>query len=317
MTSVCRCVKSKLHSFHIRTAYSASVGSLHIQNIQKRYSTIPERYTDKLLQKARERGFKSVEELKFHLKKEIESKKKEFNKIDPLKELEDYEQRMKMCENKGKMTNTRGPIDSSAPQLPFKTLNSFLNVEKMKQLSKQEVEFLWRARWMEKDNMLNAVVPVDVFNKMSSNAKSNPILVLPLPRDIQAANTEGQGEQGIEMHYIQWQFVGPKTVHCIMTSLAEYKLHKGFARPHTTFQFHLDLAEEKKIVLMNGQVETDANISLQEAQLLLLNVQRFYGAMGDHTTMAKARLKILKDFNTGSSDFNVDLLISLSQSMET
>lgn len=63
----------------------------------------------------------------------------------------------------------------------------------------------------------------------------------------------------------------------MLTSLAEYKLHKEYAKPHTTLMFHQELVADTGIVLMNGRVEEDVPLSMDEAQLLLLNVQRFYG----------------------------------------
>ena len=283
------------------------------------YSSYPEqKYRKRLLEEAHKQGFNSIEELKNHLKNTIESKKREFNKIDPLKELEDYEQRTQMANNNSKnvMTKSRSPLDPNAPKVPFKTLNSFLDVTKLEDLSKQEVEFLWRARWAQKDNTLCAVIPVAIYDKMMANAKNNPVFVLPLPRQVQPEESKSNEEQGMELHYIQWQFVGPQTTHCMMTSLAEYKLHQEFARPHTTFQFHSDLVKDKGIVFMNGHVEPDTNVKVQDAQLLLLNVQRFYGAMGEETPVAKQRVQLLRDFSKGSPQFTVEKLISLSQSME-
>ena len=276
------------------------------------YSTeaLEGRYKDKLLQEAHKQGFTTVDELKKHLKDDLKSKRKELSKIAPSKELQEYEQRVKMSSN-ATTTKSKGAVDATKPVTPFKTLDAFLNLEKIEELSKQEIEFLWRAKWTNKDMVLSAVVPVDIYKKIIANARANPIFVLPLPR-VGADNEE----QGIELHYIQWQFVGLNTVHCIMTSLAEFKLHNEFARPHTTFQFHSELAKEKKVVLMNGQVESETNISLQDAQLLLLNVQRFYGAMGEETPSSKKRVQLLRNFTNGSPDFNVDFLIAMAQSME-
>lgn len=296
------------------------VASKSIQSKANFYSTDSAsiKYEEKLLKEAKKQGFKSVSELLEHSKEEITKRKKEFNRIDPLKELDEYEQRMKMSENNAGLTKPKGPIDPNESHLPFKTFDSFLKLEKIRDLSKQEVEFLWRAKWLNKDNALCAVVPVDIFEKMVANVRANPAFVLPLPRIMEGEN-EGAGaneDQGVELHYIQWQFVGPNTTHCIMTSLAEYKLHKEYAKPHTIFQFHSELAKEKKSIFMNGQVEPDTNVSLQDAQLLLLNVQRFYGAMGETTPVARRRVELLRDFTKGSPEFTVDTLISLSQSME-
>ncbi|SCW03792.1 LAFE_0G18316g1_1 [Lachancea fermentati] len=311
-----------LTRFQARSAASITYKTFLQQQQQvfsKKYSTesLEERYQEKLLEKAKSEGFDSIEKLKEHQKEEIEQRKKQLNRIDPLKELEEYEQRMKMSQNNIKAAEARGAIDPNQPKTPFKTLDSFLKVDKIKDLSKQEIEFLWRARWASKENVMNAVVPREVFEKMLKNIKEAPTFVLPLPRIVETGSTEkDNNEQGMELHYVQWQFAGPCTIHCIITSLAEYKLHQEFAKPHTTFQFHQDLADEKRIVLMNGQVETDSNVSLQDAQLLLLNIQRFYGAMGEQTSTAKQRVKLLHDFSKGSQDFSVELLISLAQSME-
>lgn len=318
MSFLARRFPYKIAPFTQRRLASLVSYDIYLQRRPKQpYSTAPiDKYQEKLLKKAKEQGFDSVSQLLESAKEDIEKKKKEFNRIDPLKELEDYEQRMKMSANNAGMTKARGPVDASQAKAPFKTLDSFLNVEKIKELSKQEIEFLWRAKWMNKNDALCAVVPVDIFDKMMNNAKSSPIFVLPLPRAAAEGQEAPEQATSVELHYIQWQFVGPNTVHCIMTSLAEFKLHNEFAKPHTIFQFHLEMAKEKKIVLMNGQVEPDTNVSLQDAQLLLLNVQRFWGAMGEQTPIAKQRVQLLRDFTRGSPDFNVDLLISLSQSME-
>lgn len=289
-------------------------------NLKSNYSTesLDVRYKNKLLQKAEEQGFKSVEELKEKLKEDIETKKKELSKVDPLKELEEYEQRLKMSQNNMKVTQQRGPVDPKQELAPFKTLDSFLKLERIKDLSKQEVEFLWRARWANKPDALSAVVPLEIFEKMDRHIRACPTFVLPLPREVPAeASSSGTQEQGMELHYIQWQMADSNTVHCIMTSLAEYKLHSEFAKPHTTFQFHKELASDKKIILMNGHVEKDVNITLPDAQLLLLNIQRFYGAMGEETVSSKQRTKLLHDFAKGSPEFSVEKLINLAQSMET
>ncbi|CCE66304.1 hypothetical protein TPHA_0P01460 [Tetrapisispora phaffii CBS 4417] len=305
------------------------------------YSTdaIADRYKSKLLEKAKAQGFNSVEELQESMKEKLQENRKAYDKIDPLKELEKYEQQVQMSKNimqankLRKTKNSEGSSRSSASantnrgssnvgtselsdkNAPFKTLASYLELEKVKDLSPQEIEYLWRAKWGQTDGAMNAVVPLETFDKMLVKVKEHPVFVLPLPR----ANTSGEKDEaseGMELHYIQWQFPNSQTSHCLMTSLAEYKLHKEFARPHTTLEFHSELGKDKNIVLMNGNVEPSMNISIQEAQLLLLNVQRFYGAMGYDTPSSKQRLQLLKDFTNGSSDFNLDKLIILSQSME-
>lgn len=300
----------------------------------RRCYSVEGKYQDKLLKRARAQGLNSIEELKASLADEIAAKKREFNKIDPLRDLE---QHMSMSgqhsgqHSGGKSHNGSGSASGSAAgststpirkpvrpvtEKPYKSLDDYMKLDKIKDLSRQEVEFLWRAKWAKRDDSLVAVVPfLETFQNMYKHAVRNPLFVLPLPRPGQEASADNKTVP-VELQYVQWQFVGPHTIHCIMTSLAEYKLRQEFATPHTTIQFHLDLAHDKDVVLMNGHIEQDSNVSLQDAQLLLLNVQRFYGAMGTHSAIAKQRLKLLEDFNQGSADFDIDKLISLSQSME-
>lgn len=298
---------------------------------QSHYSTDPrtkyeDKYREKLLAKAKSQGFNSIEELKANMKDAIDSRKKEMNKIDPLKDLEKYQNSVASIHSSTepeKISGTESPRDVQHPKKPYKTLNGYLNVEKIKKLSNQEIEYLWRSRWSQDGNTLSAVVPKDVFLQMVNNVKTNPCFVLPLPRNIEGASSEAQStpnndkeETGMELHYLQWQFVDSNTLHCMLTSLAEYKLHGQYARPHTTLEFFTDLLDDKGLVLMKGNIVPDSNIQPHDAQLLLLNIQRFYGALGESSVMAQKRLKLLKAFNSGSSDFSVDTLISLAQSME-
>lgn len=287
----------------------------------RRFYSIEAKYRDKLLKRAREQGLKSVEELKESLSEQIAAKKREFNKIDPLRELEQFRKMStERQDTPGKEKLKRKPepaVERAASEKGFKSLDDYLKLDKIKDLSRQEVEYLWRAKWTKRDDVLVAVVPfLETFQTMYKYAVRNPLFVLPLPREGAEDATQDGKSVPVELQYIQWQFVGPQTVHCIMTSLAEYKLRQEFATPHTTIQFHLDLAQDKDVVLMNGQVEHDSNISLQDAQLLLLNVQRFFGAMGTESDIAKQRLKLLEEFNQGSADFDINKLITLSQSME-
>ena len=115
------------------------------------------------------------------------------------------------------------------------------------------------------------------------------------------------------MHFVQWSFAGPQTTHCMLTTLAEYKLHKEYAKPHTTLMFHQELVNSKNLVLMNGQVEEEAALSMDDAQLLVLNVQRFYGAVGDEA-LIKRKHELLRAFTT-SENFDVDTLIEEATSV--
>ncbi|RLV92474.1 Protein ATP11 mitochondrial [Spathaspora sp. JA1] len=257
-----------------------------------RYNSISSRYHEKLAIKAKQIGVATVEELKQKMAEQIATTKKELNKIDPLAELEAYERKQA-----AKLTNKGDAgaksIAKETPKLPYKTLNDYVDLTKLQELPRREIEYIWKARFADRPKSVHAIIDNVQFSTMYANAFKNPNFILPLPRD-----------NGYEMHFIQWSFVGPATVHCMLTTVAEYKLHGEFAKPHTTLSFHQELTD-KGVVLMNGIIEND-NIPLDEAQLLVLNVQRFYG-MGEKPDQEK--LKILTQFTTGDEKFSTEELI--------
>lgn len=281
-----------------------------IRSLATKPETPLEKYKEKLERKARELGVSDVKELKEKLKDEIETKKKQFNAVDPLKELEEYELRQaEELKKKKRATETnpaiRAAIDKNTPKEPYKTLGSFVDVEKIRALPRKELEFIWRARFQNKDRTLQAVLEAHQFATIFANAFKNPNFVLPLPR----------GDDGYEMHFVQWGFPGPNTTHCMLTTLAEYQLHKEYAKPHTTLMFHQELIEDQELVLMNGQVESDVSLTMDEAQLLVLNVQRFYGGLKE-SEGSKRKLALLRDFTAGNKSFDMQKLIEEAASLD-
>lgn len=261
---------------------------------------IKDKYRAKLEAIAKAKGISNANEIFVEMKDKIQETKKELDMIDPLKELEDYEQAMNI--KKLKKTDA---FDKNTPKSEtFKTLESYLVLDKVKELGIQEIEFLWRAKFAKDERSIVAVAPVKAFNNMYQNARKYPTFVLPLPR----------GDEGMEIHFVQWSFVGPNTTHVMITTLLEYKLHKEYARPHTTLAFHSELAESNEVVLMQGHVDDDRGVSVGDAQMLLLNLQRFYGGFGTSSDIEKKRIEVVKGFNTGN--FDMDECIELAQSME-
>lgn len=294
------------------TRPSAVLKNAYLPKVYLRYASTPlnafDKYKSKLEKKAGELGAKDVDELKEKLKNEIETKKKEMNLIDPLKELEEYERRQaeevkRLKQNEG--TGVRGAIDKNTPKLPYKTLSSYMAVEKLHELPLKEIELLWRARFAKKERSLQAVIQGEQFGTIFANAFKNPNFILPLPK----------GDDGYEMHFVQWNFVGKNTTHCMLTSLAEYQLHKEYAKPHTTLLFHQELLENKELVLMNGEVEADVPLTMDEAQLLVLNVQRFYGGLKE-SKATKEKVALLRDFTSGNPNFDMKKLIEQAASFD-
>ncbi|KAM9896682.1 hypothetical protein OXX79_007335 [Metschnikowia pulcherrima] len=291
----------------IRSILRPSAGRLYATAAKN--EPVLDRYRSQLEKKARQIGVSSIDELKENLKEEIESKKKEMNAVDPLKELEAYEkeQAQKLRQNLAakKDSKIRDAIDASVPKAPYKTLSSFVDVEKLRVLPEKEMTYIWKARFEANERAITAALNASQFGNLFANAFKNPSFVLPLPKD----------GDGYEMHFVQWSFVGPHTTHCMLTSLAEYKLHKEYAKPHTTLMFHQELLGDSGVVLMNGQLEQDVPLSVEEASLLVLNVQRFYGAM-TASSSAERKLELLRAFTQGDSAFSMDKLIEEAASLD-
>ena len=290
--------------------------------------SLEEKYKEKLLQKSKEKGFKTIEELKEHLKEDLEKKKKEFSKIDPLEALNKYRQEQAQIEEADDMnkptSKTLGPITPPKKESkPYKTLSSYVDTEKFMELSPQEVEYVWRARFSSPkmaENHLHSVLEKKTWEKLSKTARENPIFVLPLPRDItpetgsKDESSTKKIEKGSELFYVQWLFPDQNTTHVIITSLIEYQLHKEFAKPYLTISFFSDLIPRKQVALMMGQLDLESSLSLGDCTLLLLNLQRFYGVI--EGKLVGERLKMLQGFNKGDVNFDVNKLVELSESVE-
>ncbi|KAF8252796.1 ATP11-domain-containing protein [Wilcoxina mikolae CBS 423.85] len=186
---------------------------------------------------------------------------------------------------------------SSAPP-GVKTLSSYVDVDKLLiHNDPKEIELIWRARFVTDSSSLCATMPKETHSEMASLGKKHPMFLLPLPRD----------GQGVEIHLLQWTFPTEYSSTVIFTTLEEYKLKGEFAQPHTTLTHHLELAEEKGLVLAQGQVVPDRGVTVSQAQFLVVALQKFYGAIKGPET--ERRRKMLEMFSSGDEAFSVEALI--------
>ena len=305
----------------VRTAAVTNVRFIQSKTFIDKH--IKEKYRAQLEARAKQKGLESSQKLLEEMKETIEETKKQMNMVDPLKELEDYQQAMMLKDSmqgkKKKVVDLEGrkldPITGKVEK-PYKTLDSYLVLDKIKDLGAKEIEFLWRAKFQKDEQSIVAIAPFETFMKMYVNARKYPTFVLPLPRADAIVDGEPSEKTPMEMHFVQWSFVGPETTHCMITTLMEYKLHGEYARPHTTLSFHQDIGAEKGIVLMDGRIDEQSSVSPEDSRVLLFNVQRFYGALSTGSEVEQQRLALLRKFNTGDTSFSMDECISLSQSME-
>jgi ATP synthase F1 complex assembly factor 1 len=197
------------------------------------------------------------------------------------------------------------PPPPPAPRIPservlsskpgIKTLSSYLDLEKTRALPQKELEAVWRLRHVNDAQSLCAVVPLDVYRTIEATARKHPHFILPLPK-------EGEGS---EIHFLQWTFPAENTVTVLFTHLAEYKLRGEFSQPHTTITHHLELAEDKGLVLLQGQVVEGRGVSVDEAKWLVMCLQKFYGVNGEKSE----RKRLLELFGKGDPDFKVEDLV--------
>ncbi len=153
---------------------------------------------------------------------------------------------------------------------------------------------MWRLRHASDPQSLCAVIPQPTYNRIEATARRHPQFILPLPR----------GEQGAEIHFLQWTFPSPTTTTVLFTHLAEFKLRGEYAQPHTTITHHLDLSGLKKLVLLQGTVVEGRGITVDEGKWLLMCLQKFYGGQEK-----VERKKLLEQFSQGDGGFKVEELL--------
>lgn len=91
----------------------------------------------------------------------------------------------------------------------------------------------------------------------------------------------------------------------LFTHLAEYKLRGELSQPHTTITHHLELAESKGLVLLQGQVLEGRGVSVDEAKWLVICLQKFYGVGGERNE----RKRLLEMFGKGDEQFKLEELV--------
>lgn len=258
-----------------------------------RYSTIHDKYAKKLAAKAERQGL-TLEELLLHAQPQVEEQKRS-DVADLIEQAKNF---------KKKKAAEVPEIEKAIKAKPSTMeLDSFVDVEKFSKHNAREIEMLWKARFVNSKQSFSGSMNSDAFSKLYINARKYPTFVLPLPHKA----------HGVELHYVQWSFVTSKTVYCLITSLAQYKLHNEYAQPHTTFMVHTDFAD-RGIVLTNTVIQ-DNQATKENAALLVLNLQRFYTAQADNEHGA-AKLELLHKFNSGDASFDVDKLIQATETID-
>lgn len=275
---------------------------------QHQPNKVLEKYREKLDQKAKEKGLKDAEELKEAYSDKIQQLRKKA--IVPGANAPLNAQQPPTPQQASSSIPFQAPPPPQPQQVPqvprskdgIKTLSTFIDVEKTSELPRKEIETIWRLRHIKDPNSLCAVMQADTFERIADTARKHPQFILPIPR-------EGQGA---EIHFLQWTFPSETTATVLFTHLAEFKLRGEFAQPHTTVTHHLDLADQKGLVMLEGRVMENRGISVEEGKWLLMCLQKFYGFEA-HTETAKEnaerRKKLMEQFSGGDEKFKVEELL--------
>ncbi|KAF9879067.1 f1f0 atp synthase assembly protein [Colletotrichum karsti] len=265
---------------------------------------VVEKYRAKLEQKAKESGVSNIDELKAAYADKIqEQKQKDAISVPGLDEILNDEP---ASAKTGSATTTspngaqkNPPVPGSSSGNGVKSLDEILDLPKARELPDKELTAIWRLRHASDPTSLCAVIPASTFRPMEALARENPQFVLPVPHE----------SQGAEIHFLQWVFdPASKTATVMFTQLAEFKARGEYAQPHTTVTHHMDLADERGLVLMHGKLSEDRGVKTEHAQWLVMCLQRFYGE-AEGKERAEERKKLLEWFRMGDPRFSVEKLM--------
>ncbi|KAJ4300874.1 hypothetical protein N0V90_002962 [Kalmusia sp. IMI 367209] len=252
------------------------------------------KYKDKLESKAKQEGLNDVSELKEAYKDKIQELRKQASvpgATAPLTPPPSPQSPSSSASHSPSSQPSKSPwpappppptpqpdastSSASRPPPGVKTLDSFLDLEKITTLPSKEIQVLWRLRHASNQQSVHFSLPASTFNALLSTAKRHPSFVLPLPREVPAEH------------------------------LAEYKLRGEFASPHTTITFHSELAESHDLVLGQGIVVEGRGVSVDEARFLVMCMQKFYVVSEE----GKGRGELLEMFTRGDGGFRVERLL--------
>eukprot|EP00096_Caligus_rogercresseyi_P013483 TRINITY_DN6124_c0_g2_i2.p1 TRINITY_DN6124_c0_g2~~TRINITY_DN6124_c0_g2_i2.p1 ORF type:complete len:299 (-),score=98.79 TRINITY_DN6124_c0_g2_i2:231-1127(-) len=153
------------------------------------------------------------------------------------------------------------PKNNMKPEsLPFKEkkLDSIMKTELLMDKSKEEISSIWQ-EYHSKKTSISAVIPVEVFDEMKIRFREFNTFLFPLPR-----------KEGYE--FVVAQFSGHEA-H--FTTLINFQAYKENAPECLTMVHYPELAQEKGIVLMVGEFDSNV-LSIAEAQCLANQVEMYY-----------------------------------------
>ncbi|KAK5930400.1 hypothetical protein CgunFtcFv8_026636 [Champsocephalus gunnari] len=235
-----------------------------------------DKYQDKIqkLRSTKPQEYKARVETRHDAKKEVlgHSKQTEFIKLME----QELEKRDKIAAGEGE----------SGGFTKYKTLDSILDLEKIRDMTGGEVSELWMNYYATKDT-ISAVIPTQLYDLISSRSNASPMFLYALPQ-----------REGYEFFLGQWS---GHELH--FTSLINVQTMGEHAPSQLILYHYPNLKEEKGVVLMTAEIDPKF-ITVHQAQCLANQVQLFYGTHRQET------FRLVEDFNHHPADFKHMLLIA-------
>ncbi|XP_060074543.1 ATP synthase mitochondrial F1 complex assembly factor 1-like isoform X2 [Ylistrum balloti] len=183
----------------------------------------------------------------------------------------------------------KGAIPGSWPP---KSLHEIMKVDLLKDRTPEQIEHIWKEYHVSKDCVFGVVKEMD-YEYLMEKARVCPVFVYPLPR-----------QDGFE--FILSQFSG-KDVY--FTPLIMYQTQKEKALSCLTLTHFQELKQEKGIVLMAGQYNSDI-LTKSEALILVKQMTMYYSQPGVE------RFNLVRLFNHMPEKFHYQEIISEYKKMK-
>jgi len=185
-------------------------------------------------------------------------------------------------------TKPKAPSKTESSMKREKTLSDRLKMDLVKDKSKEEIADIWRQYHADKD-CVSAVIPAEMYARMKERFQKYKTFLFPLPR-----------KQGYE--FIVVQFEGNEA-H--FATLINYQAYGANAPECLTLVHYPELADEKGIVLMVGEYDTNM-LDTQEAKCLADQVEMYY------CNATPEKLALMESFTEKPSEFkHMDLVAQM------
>ena len=175
---------------------------------------------------------------------------------------------------------------------PEKKLEKILDLDSIKDKTPEEISKMWTEAHQDKTAIVS-VIPVDVWQTLSSRFIEHNTFLLPLPRN-----------DGYE--YMVIQFEG-KEAH--FTSLYNYQRYGENSPECLNLVYYPELVDSKGMVLMSGEYDKNT-MTYEEATCLSVQLLCYYGVNSEPKKLAH-----LERFTYNTDEFShFDLIAELENS---